>query len=152
MTGRLHEELIVPEAYGALEELARRDGDGRVPEEIVEAGRDPPGAEGMEEHRVGLFRLVLMPLVEEARARMRGIEERGELLAQSFDLGIVEHGNSQEKAVAMEGLDLVGGQPEFLEAFGPSGDLEEIGNEVVPERKVEGHGHFRFIPPHRPVT
>jgi hypothetical protein len=93
-----------------------------------------------------------MPLVEESGSRVLGIQERGELLAKSFDLRIVEHGDSQEKAVALERLDLVGVQPEFLEAFGPSGDLEEIGNEVVPERKVEGRGHFRFIPPHRPVT
>src|SRR5258705_7939450 len=47
------EQLVVPEANGAAQQLRRRHSECRVPEQIVEAWRDAPGAERMEQHMIG---------------------------------------------------------------------------------------------------
>jgi hypothetical protein len=59
-----------------------------MPEDVVEAGLDTPGAEGVEEDGAGAGGFVEVELVEERVARMGGIHEAGELGAEDFDLGI----------------------------------------------------------------
>src|SRR5258708_17159712 len=48
------EQLVVPEANGAAQQLRRRNSKCRVPEQIVKAWRGAPGAERMEQHLVGI--------------------------------------------------------------------------------------------------
>src|SRR3990172_1799756 len=79
---RLHEELVVPEAHSSPEELTRGNDDCDVPEEIVERGRDAPGAERVKENAARLARLVRMPLVEEVSSGMLQVEKGLELRAQ----------------------------------------------------------------------
>src|SRR5262249_1919992 len=58
VTGGFAEQLVVPKANAAAQQLRRRNGDSRVPQQVVKAWRDPPGAERMEQHMVGIGRLV----------------------------------------------------------------------------------------------
>src|SRR5689334_5375042 len=62
---RLAEELIVPEANGSAQKLHGRDREGRMPQDVVKTGRDPPCAEGMEQHMIGITRLVRVVFVKQ---------------------------------------------------------------------------------------
>src|SRR5207248_3348455 len=86
--GRLAKELIVPEANGATEELTCRDRERGMPQDVVKARANSPGAEGVEQNRVWLVRFVRVVLVPELVARMVRIEELDELGAQLGDLSV----------------------------------------------------------------
>src|SRR5437660_1875510 len=58
MMSRLAEELVVPEANRAAKKLHRRDGESRMPQEIVKSRRYPPCAQGMEQHVIRITGLV----------------------------------------------------------------------------------------------
>ena len=61
----LAEELVVPEADGAVEKLRGSDQEGGIPEDVVEGGAGAPCAEGVKEDGAGVRGLVRMVLVEE---------------------------------------------------------------------------------------
>ena len=61
---RLAKELVVPKADRPAQKLARRDGEGRVPEDVVKAGSDAPGAQGVKQHLGWVGRLVRAFLTE----------------------------------------------------------------------------------------
>ena len=108
---RFHEELVVPEAYLSVEELAGGNEDGGVPEEVVERGRDAPGAEGVEENSARLAGLVRVTLVEEVSSGMLRVEKRLELGAQELDLVVFQDLDAGQKTVAVEPRELLGGEP-----------------------------------------
>ena len=88
--GRLAEELIVPEAHGAAEQLAGGNQKSRMPEKIVKARRDAPGAERVEQHarRIGGF--VGVVFVEKAVGGMIRVEQPLQFAAQRLDLLVRE--------------------------------------------------------------
>src|SRR5450755_4332644 len=55
---RLAEKLVVPEPNRSAKKLRRRNCERRMPQEIVKTGRDPPCAEGMEQHVIRIAGLV----------------------------------------------------------------------------------------------
>src|SRR5215469_16633738 len=99
MTGRLAEELVVPEAYAALEQLRSRHCEGRMPQNVVKAGRDTPGSQRVKQDLCRIGRFVGMILVEEVMAGMRRIREQGQLLAKRFYLLVVEDANAGQIAM-----------------------------------------------------
>src|ERR1700722_8457567 len=58
MMSRLAEELVMPEPNRSAKKLRCRDGECRMPEEIVKTGRYPPCAQGMKQHVIGVTGLV----------------------------------------------------------------------------------------------
>ena len=50
MMSRLAEELVVPEPNRSAKKLRGRDGECRMPQKIVKTWRDPPRAQGVEQH------------------------------------------------------------------------------------------------------
>ena len=126
----LDEELVVPEADGAAEELGGGDEEGRVPEQVVEGGADAPGAEGVKEDAGRVGGLVGMVLVEEV-AGMGGIHQGGQLVAEDVDLPIVEHGDAGKETVFVKRGDLLVRKTKFVPLFGGFGAREEIGDGLV---------------------
>ena len=108
------EELIVPEADGAVEELRGGDEECGTPEDIVKCGAGAPGAERVKEDGVGVAGLVGVVLVEELVRGMGWLHEAGELRAQSFDLIVIEDLHAGEETVAVEGLHLFVGETVLL--------------------------------------
>src|ERR1043165_1613616 len=54
----LVEDLIVPEAHCAFEQLSGRHGETRMPKHVVQTRQDSPGAERVEEDLFRIRRLV----------------------------------------------------------------------------------------------
>ena len=136
--GGLHEELVVPEAHSSPEELARGNEDGGVPEEIVERGRDAPGAERVEENAARLAGLVRVPLVEEVGSGMLRAEKWLELGAQELDLVVVEDPYPRQETVAFEAGKLLG--REVACRVGNGASISEDRSVVM--RQIRYHGRF----------
>jgi hypothetical protein len=88
--GRLHEDLVVPEAHRSPQKLACGNEDCWIPEQIVERNGDPPGAESVKDNAAGLPGLVRMPFVEEVRSGMLCVQKRLERVAKELYLIVVE--------------------------------------------------------------
>ena len=71
-----------------LEREARRDREGRVPENVVKAGTNAPGTEGVKENGVRLSRFVSVIFVPKVVAGMLWIKEFHELGLELGDLYI----------------------------------------------------------------
>ena len=104
---RFAEELVVPESHGAAQQLAGRHHKRRVPQQIVESRRDPPGPEGVEQHGIRVGRLVRVILVPQFVPRMIRLEEHVEFAAQRFDLLVGQHAHARQVAVPLVERDLV---------------------------------------------
>ena len=136
---RLAEELVVPEPHGAVEQLARRHRERRIPEDVVERRRDPPGPEGMEQHPARVGRLVGVVLVPQFLALVVRVEQPGELASQPLDLVVVEQADPGDVAVFVEERDLFVAQavPVPLVAGLRQGD--QVADGGVLRREVGGH-------------
>jgi len=88
VTRWLAEELIVPEAHSAFEQLRRGHGESRIPKQIMKALSDAPRAQGMKDNLLWVFRFVRVVFVKEMIPRMRRIHQLAQLFAQHFDLFI----------------------------------------------------------------
>ena len=93
MLGRFAEQLVVPEPHRAAEQLAGGHRERRMPQQIVKAGRNPPSAQRMEQHGIGIVRFVGVVLVPQFASRMVRPKELGQLAAQGFDLFIRQNSN-----------------------------------------------------------
>ena len=111
MPGRFAKELIVPEADCPAQQLRRGDGEGRVPEQIVEPRRDPPRAQGVEQDRVRIARFVGVVLVEQLVAGLRRTGKAFELCAKHVHLVVVQKANARQIALPMVELHLLVAQP-----------------------------------------
>ena len=87
---RLAEELIVPEANAATQELRCGNQECGIPQHIMKAGLNAPRAESVKQHgrRVGGF--VRIVFVEQLIARMVRIGEIGKFGAKVFYLSVVQ--------------------------------------------------------------
>lgn len=104
------EKLVVPEADGAGEELAGGERERGVPEDVVKAGAEAPGTEGVEQDRVGLDRFVGVVFVPEVAAGVARVEKLGQLGAEYFDLLVGQDADAGQVAVLVVERDLVVGQ------------------------------------------
>ena len=66
----------------------------RVPEQIVKAGRDAPGAQRVEQHARRIGRFVGVVFMEEAVGRMVRVEQPLQFLAQRLNLLVREDANA----------------------------------------------------------
>jgi hypothetical protein len=100
----LAKELVVPEAHRAIEQLRCGNEKRGIPEQIVEAGQNAPGAEGVEEDAVRVGGFIGVVFVKEVAAGMRRVHELLDFGAKDFDLIIGEDTHAGEIAVfAKEG-------------------------------------------------
>jgi hypothetical protein len=100
----------VPEAHPAAEELAGGNEDRGIPEEVVERGRNAPGAQRVKKNAARFTGLVRVAFVKEVRGGMLRVEKRFELGTQDLDLVVVEDPDAGEKSVAVKGGKLLGGE------------------------------------------
>ena len=64
MSSGLAKQLVVPETHGTAQELRRRDGELRMPQNIMKARRDAPRTERVKEFAVSLIGFVAMKFVK----------------------------------------------------------------------------------------
>lgn len=69
---RFVEDLIVPEAHSATEQLRRGNNKRRMPKHVVQTGLDTPRAQCMKQDLLRVRRLVRIELVKQFVTRMRG--------------------------------------------------------------------------------
>lgn len=80
------EELVVPEPDGATEKLRGGHEERRVPQDVVKAGRDAPGAKGVEQHGGRVVRFVGVELVKKFVTGSGRVRERGQFAEQRVAL------------------------------------------------------------------
>ena len=103
----LAEELVVPEAHRAAQELRGREREARVPQKVMKARRDSPSAQRVEEHARRVARLVRVELVPQRAPLVRRVHQLCQLRAQSFDLIFVEHTHARQVSVLLVEPDLL---------------------------------------------
>jgi len=140
--GWLIEELIVPEAHGMVaEELAGRHHKGRIPEDIMVAGRDPPGAQGVKNHlgRVGGF--VGAEFVIQMMGRVGGIHDLHQFLLQDIDLFFVQQFDIRQIAFGFKKLELFPAEAVSLPFRLARRLTEDVGNRLGEAGEIgDGHG------------
>ena len=129
----------MPEADRSAEQLRRRNGEGRVPEQIVEPRRDPPRAQGVEQDRVRIARFVGVVLVEQLVTGMCRIEETFELHPQHVHLAVVQKADTRQIALPVVEVQLLVAQAVFGPIFPSSRLGEEIAHRAMRVRKVVSH-------------
>jgi hypothetical protein len=132
----LHEELVVPAAHSSREELARGNDDGGIPEEIVERGRDAPGAERVKESAARLAGLVRMALVERLPRMLR--VEKARARRSSSTCGSSRTRIPARKPSRSEAGELLGREP-AARRVGRESTFED---RSVVMRQIGYHGHF----------
>ncbi len=151
MAGGLAEKLVVPEPHGHVaEQLAAGHHEGRVPEDVVEARGDAPGAEGVKEHGLGRAGLVGVVLVKKMDAGVLGVEEQGQLAVQRLHLLLGQHPDAGEVTVLPEKRHLLVGEPVWLPLLRGLGPLKQVRHQAVPGGEVlygggGQHGDERVI-------
>ena len=117
----LAEQLVVPEAHRAAEELRRRHGEARVPQQVVERGRDAPR----------VCRFVRVVFVEELPERVARLHQPAQLGAQTLDLLGAQHAHARQITVLAVELDLLARQPTPLPLLRRRGSPEEVCQRLV---------------------
>src|SRR6266850_2463919 len=140
----LAEELIVPKADRAAEELTGRDGERRMPQHVVKAGPNSPRPESVKQDRIGLVRLVRVVLVPQLVPRMLRIEKLDELRSQLFDLLVRQNPHACQVALLVIERHLIISQLVAFPLVAGLGERKQIADELVARRKVNGHGRFSF--------
>src|SRR5690606_8162894 len=99
------------EAYRSPQQLAGSHRKGRMPQDVVKAGADPPGPQRMKQNRVGVGGLVRMVLVPQLAPFVIGPKERLQLAPQLLDLLVVQDTHTSQIPVLVVERDLLVGQP-----------------------------------------
>jgi len=113
MVRRLAEQLVMPKAHSAAQQLRRRHRECRVPQQIVESGSDSPSTQSVKEHRFRITRFVGVIFVKELVAFMRRISQLRQLLTQGFHLPVVHDSDAAQVPVFVEERKLLFGQAEY---------------------------------------
>ena len=140
MPGRLAEKLVVPEPHRPPQELRRRDGDRRVPEQVVEPRLDPPGPEGVEEDRPRVGRLVGVILIPEVSPGVVGLEPLGQLPSKRLHLIVIQDFDPGDVAVLLEEGGLFRGQPVSIQVGARPRPWEKVGDWGMAFGQIDGHG------------
>ena len=93
---RFVEDLIVPEAHWTIEQLSRRHGESRMPQDIVQSRRNAPRAECVKKYLIGIGRFVCVEFVEEVVTGVCGIYQLREFATQHVELRVLEYFDSRE--------------------------------------------------------
>ena len=138
VVGGFAEELVVPEAYGSAKELRGGDGEGGVPEDVVEAGGDAPCAERVEEHGAGIGGFVGVVFVEQPVAGVGWVGKLGELCAEGIALGVGKYRHARNVSLFVEVGDLFGGKGVLIFGGGVWWGIEEAADGGVMLGEVHG--------------
>ena len=114
MPSRFAKQLVMPKPHGATQQLAGRYRHPWMPQQIVEAGRDPPGAQRVKQHSVGIGRFVGVILIPEFAPRMIGVEKLVQFIQQTIDLSVIQDPDPAQVAVSFVAGQLLRGQPESV--------------------------------------
>jgi hypothetical protein len=114
-------KLIVPEPYPSAQKLARRHRKRRVPEYIVEARRDSPCSECVEQDAGRVRRFVGVVLVKQFVAGVVWVEKALKFGPQFFDLLVSKDANPAQVAILVVERDLIIVEPVFLPLCGSLG-------------------------------
>ena len=135
----LAEELIVKQSERLPEQLPRRHEEAWVPQDVVKRRPHTPGAEGVEEHGVGVVRFVAVIFIKQLVAVMLRIGHLRQFAAQCLDLRIIEQPDARYIAVLHKMRNLLRAQLMRCPFLGRGGLRKQVGDRAVLHGEVFCH-------------
>ncbi len=86
----LAEQLIMPEANRAPQQLTGGSRKGCIPENVMEPDSDSPRAKRMKQHTPRVPGFIGIVFVPEIGPRMTGLSQAGQFAAKNFNLVVIE--------------------------------------------------------------
>jgi hypothetical protein len=125
--GGLAEELVVPEAHSAFEQLRRWHGESGIPKQVMKALTDSPRAQSVKDDLCRVFRFVGVVFVKE---RIR-VHQPAQLFAQDFHLFVGQQRYACDITVLSIKGDLLVAQPVTRPIARISRNSEKLGNQTM---------------------
>src|SRR5438067_9840358 len=113
-----------------------------MPEDVVKARPNAPGAESMKQDRVRLARFVGVVFVPQLMPGMVGIEELDQLGAELCDLVVGQNPHAGQVALVVIESDLLVAESIAFPLGARLGKRKQVANKFVASGKIGGHWRF----------